>query len=102
MAPTDKEVDSEAGYPCAVYPGNCKEDDMTTYSVYYTDLPLPKDARPDLSLLVPLNYLSRDEALEEAFKLIYEGAVVWKIEGPQGLTLDRAEVEKAYMIFKNT
>ena len=75
---------------------------MTTYSVYYTDLPFPADVRPDLSLLVPQNYLSKDEALEEAFKIIYQGGTVWKIEGPQGMKLDRAAVEKAYLIFKNT
>lgn len=75
---------------------------MTTYSVYYTDLPFSADVRPDLSLLVPLNFLSKDEALEEAFELINHGGVVWKIEGPQGLRLDRAEIEKAYLIFKNT
>jgi hypothetical protein len=75
---------------------------MTIYSVYYTDLPLPADARTDLSMLVPQNYLSKDEALEEAFKIIYQGGIVWKIEGPQGLRLDRAEIEREYAAFRVT
>ncbi|OHC84182.1 MAG: hypothetical protein A3J87_03470 [Sideroxydans sp. RIFOXYB12_FULL_59_6] len=75
---------------------------MTTYSLYYTDLPLPADARPDLSLLVPLDFLSKEEALETAFKVIYQGGVAWKIEGPQGLKLDRAEIESEYAAFRVT
>ena len=69
---------------------------MTTYSVFYTDLPYSADVGPDLSLLVPHNYLSLEEALEEAFEIIQQGGTVWKIEGPQGLRLDRAEIEKEY------
>ncbi len=75
---------------------------MTTYSLYYTDLPFPADARPDLSMLVPQNYLSKEEALEEAFNVIYKGGVAWKIEGPQGLKLDRAEIEREYAAFHVT
>ena len=75
---------------------------MPYYSLFYTDRPLPAGANPDLSLLLPLNFTSRDEALKAAFELIYKGAVVWKIEGPQGLRLDRAEIEKEFLIFKAT
>lgn len=75
---------------------------MPNYSLFYTDLPLPAGVRPDLSLLLPLNFISKDEALKAAFKLIYKGAVVWKIEGPQGLMLDRAEIEREYLIFRKT
>lgn len=74
---------------------------MTTYNLYYTDLPLADDARPDLSLLLPLDYLSKEEALEAAFKVIYKGGVAWKIEGPQGLMLDREEIEREYEAYRH-
>lgn len=75
---------------------------MQNFNVFYTDKPLPAGATPDFSLLVPLRFVTRDEALNKAFKLIYDGAVVWKIEGSEGLRLDRAEIERQYLIFKNS
>ncbi|MDD2700280.1 MAG: hypothetical protein PHH36_03485 [Sideroxydans sp.] len=74
---------------------------MTTYSVYYTDIPLSGDVQQDLSLLMPVDFLTMDEALEAAFKVIYKGGVVWKIEGPQGLMLDREEIEREYEAYRH-
>ena len=73
---------------------------MPNYNVFYTDKPLPGGAKPDFSMIMPLNFVSRDEALNKAFKLIFSGAIVWKIEGPEGFHLDRAEIERQYGIFK--
>ncbi len=75
---------------------------MEYYKIFYTDKPLAADIKPDFSMLMPLNFASKDEALKEAFKLIYSGAVVWKIEGPEGFILDQAEIERQYWIFKAT
>ena len=73
---------------------------MRYYNLFYTDRPLPAGAEPDFSFYIPINFVTRDEALNKAFKLIYSGAVVWKIEGPEGFHLDRAEIERLYSRFK--
>jgi hypothetical protein len=75
---------------------------MQYYKVYYTDAKLPAGSVPDYSMILPLEFGAKDEALKEAFKLIFGGAVVWKIEGPEGFRLDRAEIEKQYQIFRVT
>ena len=75
---------------------------MEYYNVFYTDKPLAADIKPDFSMLMPLNFASKDEALKEAFKLIYSGAVVWKIEGPEGFILDQAEIKDLYLKFQST
>lgn len=75
---------------------------MQYYKVFYTDKPLPAGVTPDFSMIMPLNFTSRDEALSKAFKLIHSGAVVWKVEGPEGSCLERAEIEKQYLKFKTT
>lgn len=75
---------------------------MPSYNVFYTDKPLHADSKPDFSLMMPLIFVSKDEALKKAFKLIYEGAIVWKIEGPEGFRLDRTEIERQYRIFKTS
>ncbi|HLP96951.1 MAG TPA: hypothetical protein VK149_00760 [Sideroxyarcus sp.] len=71
---------------------------MSIYSVFYTDKPLPAGSKPDLSFLLPLNFVIKDDALEHAFQLMESGAIVWKIEGPDGFQLDREGVEKEYRI----
>jgi hypothetical protein len=73
---------------------------MEYYKVFYTDRGILVDAQPDLSLLVPLNFASKDEALNKAFKLIYSGAIVWRIEGADGFYLDHAEIKRLYWKFK--
>ncbi len=75
---------------------------MHFYEVFYTDKALPEGVTPDLAMVIPLDFPTKEEALKEAFKLIYRGAVVWKIEGPEGFHLDRAEVERQYQIFRIT
>ncbi|MBI5891222.1 MAG: hypothetical protein HZB47_11190 [Nitrosomonadales bacterium] len=74
---------------------------MPVYKVFYTDTPLPADTKPDFTYVMPLDFVSRDEALAKAFKLIFSGAIVWKIEGPEGFYLDRADVEREYLIFRS-
>lgn len=76
---------------------------MQNYKVFYTDVPLSADAeQPDLSMVLPLEFASREEAMGKAFKLIYEGAVVWKIAGPEGFLIERAEIEEQYRLFRTT
>ncbi len=75
---------------------------MQYYKVFYTDRPLPGGAQPDFSMILPLEFGSREEALKGAFKLIFGGATVWKIDGPEGFRLDRAEIERQYQIFRTT
>jgi hypothetical protein len=69
---------------------------MANYKVFYTDRPVPAGTQPDLSFTLPRIFMTRDEALNYAFKLIHSGAMVWKIEGPDGFRLDQAEIEKQY------
>ncbi len=75
---------------------------MPSYKVFYTDKPLPDGDMPDFSFILPLEFVTKDEALNKAFKLIHGGAVVWKIDGPEGYHADRTEIEKQYLIFKAT
>lgn len=75
---------------------------MQYYKLFYTDRPLPSGSQPDFSMVIPLKFVSQDEALKEAFKLIFGGATVWKIEGPAGSHIERAEIERQYRIFKAT
>lgn len=72
---------------------------MGNYKVFYTDKPLPAGEQPDLTFALPLLFGSEDEAMKEAFKLIHKGAVVWRIESPDGFYLDREAVEHRYRAF---
>ncbi len=70
---------------------------MEFFKLYYTDMPLVAGAgEPDLSLILPLEFSSAEEALDQAFKLIDRGIVVWRIDGPEGFRLSRAEIERRY------
>ncbi len=74
---------------------------MQYYRVFYTDRPLPPGTtEPDLSLTLPLEFSTKEEALHKAYKLIYSGAIVWKLDGPNGFYLDRAGVEEEYRRFR--
>ena len=64
------------------------------FKVFYTDVPLRQRERsPDLAGLVPLERDTRDAALNLACELLGQGAIVWRIEGPDCL-LARNEVEE--------
>jgi hypothetical protein len=66
------------------------------YRVFYTDVPLPPGmSQPDFSKLITPSFDAVDAALAKACALIKGGAVVWKIEGPRGVEMDRAQIEKA-------
>ena len=76
---------------------------MNYFKVFYTDKPVAIGSKdPDLSIVIPLEFASKDDALGKAFKLIFDGAIVWKIEGPAGFNLQRAEIERQYQIFRTT
>jgi hypothetical protein len=72
---------------------------MADYKLFYTDKPLPAGEQPDFSFSLPLLCGSEDEAMKEAFKLIQRGAVVWRIESPDGFYLDREAVERRYQTY---
>ncbi len=74
---------------------------MAVYNVFYTDKPLPAGTVPDFNFTLPLNFATKEDALSNAFKLIYSGAIVWKIEGPNGFHLDREGVEREYRLFQS-
>lgn len=74
---------------------------MSVYNVFYTDKPLPAGTVPDFKFTFPLHFATKEDALSKAFKLIYSGAIVWKIEGPNGFYLDREGVERAYRLFQS-
>ncbi len=69
---------------------------MEFFKLYYTDMPLVPAAEPDLSLILPLEFATAEEALEEAFKLMDRKVIVWRIDGPEGFRLNRAEIERRY------
>ncbi len=67
------------------------------YRVFYTDVKLPSgQSQPDFSKLAPFAFDSLNVALEKAFVLIEHRAIVWKIDGPDGFQMSRAQVENAY------
>jgi hypothetical protein len=82
-------------------PDKLVEGVMSFYKVFYTDQPLPADTKPDFKYAMPLDFASKEESLSMAFKLIYSGATVWKIEGPDDFYLDRADVEREYRTFRS-
>lgn len=75
---------------------------MQYYKLFYTDQELPAGSKPDFSFVLPLTFASIDEALLKAFKLMHGGAIVWKIEGPAGFHLDRAEIQRQYATFRTS
>ncbi len=75
---------------------------MSHYNLFYTDMPIPAGTKPDLTLVVPIKFMTEDEALLQAFKLIHSSAIAWKIEGPEGFHLDREDIERAYWKFKTS
>jgi hypothetical protein len=65
-----------------------------TYKVFYTDVPLPHGmSKPDLARLIPLQFATRELAVTKAREMIKRGAIVWKIEGPDGFEMSREQVE---------
>ncbi len=70
---------------------------MEFFRLFYTDMPLvPGSGEPDLSLILPLEFATPEEALDEAFKLMAKGAIVWRIEGPESFRMNRADIERKY------
>jgi hypothetical protein len=64
------------------------------FKVFYTDVPLrTRERSPDLTGLVPLERDTRDAAMNLACELLGQGAIVWRIEGPDG-SLGRQEIEE--------
>ncbi len=70
---------------------------MEFFKLFYTDMPLvPGTGEPDLSMVLPLEFATMEEALDEAFKLISKGAIVWRIDGPEGFRMNRTDIEHKY------
>ncbi len=66
------------------------------YKVFCTDVALPPGvSQPDFSHLIPFSFDTLVDAVKQACESMKQGAVVWKIEGPSGIEMDRAEIEKA-------
>ena len=64
------------------------------FKIFYTDVPVPTNqAEADMSRLIPLVHDTRDGALQAACKLLAGGAIVWRIEGADGIHMTRAEIE---------
>src|SRR5262245_9523409 len=66
-----------------------------TFKLYYTDVPQPPNTTPDMAKLVPLQFATREHLIAGARKLKAAGAVIWRIEEPDGAGFDRADVEAA-------
>jgi hypothetical protein len=64
-----------------------------SYSLFYTDVPMPSGQTPDFRRLIPINFDTKDAAIIAACKSIKAGAVVWQIAGPDGFAIDRAIIE---------
>jgi hypothetical protein len=65
------------------------------YKVFYTDVPLPIGMNePDFSRLMPFAFPTLNEAVKKAGLLLELGAVVWKIDGLNGVEMDRAAIER--------
>ena len=65
------------------------------YKVYYTDVPLPVgQAEPNYAVLIPFVENTESAALDKARKILDRQAIVWRIVGPDGFRIDRADIEK--------
>lgn len=65
--------------------------------VFYTDVALPPGVtQPDLARLIPFVFNAREVAIEKAFELIKRGAIVWRLEGPNGFVMSKDDIESAY------
>jgi hypothetical protein len=68
-----------------------------SYQLFYTDVPLPVGQNhPDYSRLMPFAFQKEDLAIEAAFRLMEQGAIVWRIDGPDGYQMTRSEIERKY------
>jgi hypothetical protein len=63
-----------------------------SYKIYYTDQPLAATHLPHLEALVPIECDSAETALTRAAALLAQHCDVWRIVGPDGYLLQRADV----------
>lgn len=63
------------------------------YKLYYTDV--PQHTTPNLTMLVPLQFATREQTIAAAQRAKKAAHVVWRIEEPDGGGFDRAAVEAA-------
>lgn len=71
------------------------------YLVYYTDTKIHHaSGTPDLSRLMPMSSDTKEDAIDISIRILKANGIVWKIEGSDGLIIDRAVIEGIYeMIF---
>lgn len=62
----------------------------------YTDVPAPTDWSPNFAQLVPFAFDTREVALDKACLMLDHGAVVWRVDGPDGFSMSRVEVTREY------
>lgn len=68
-----------------------------TVRVFYTDAKPAHDIRePNYKALMPFIFDTPEMAIAHAMKLIQNGAIVWRIEGPDDFLLSRTEIEDEY------
>lgn len=66
-----------------------------SYDICYTDVKLPQETKPDCSKLVLLKFETKERAIEMACKIMEQpNGIVWRITGPDGFIMERADVEE--------
>jgi hypothetical protein len=68
-----------------------------TYSIFYSDVKPPENVQIDISKLMPFICPTRENALETAFNLIKNGAIIWEIRESDSSKIARTEIEKLYL-----
>jgi hypothetical protein len=62
---------------------------VVNYSLFCTDVSTPLENMR----VVSANLVSMGAAIKTACRLIGDGVIVWKIEGPDGFIMERSDIE---------
>lgn len=72
-------------------------EDRMKYRVFFTDVPVPVKYEPNYSQLIPLEYDTKELAIENAFKILeLPNRIVWRIDGPSNFLMTRKDLENEY------
>jgi hypothetical protein len=67
-----------------------------SYKVYYTEAGATEAEMHNLSMHIPVEFISKETAMAWAFDASKKGATILRIEGPGGFVMTQAEFEKKY------
>jgi hypothetical protein len=83
------------GWPneCGTHAAIDRKGSEVTYSLFYTDAPMPADKAARLRRVTPLRFDTLGEAITAAGHLIKNGSLAWRIESPSGFVMEQRDIE---------